>query len=87
MCVSVSTGCVSRNVASVLRAWAVVECVPGARGRPRGRWQDMCVCVCVRVSRVCACVGGHTDVQAIADYKLFEGRGSSLSNSSKLLNL
>lgn len=56
MSVSVRTGCVSRNVASVVRSWAVAECVSRARSHPRGRWQDMCVCIYMCVSHGCACV-------------------------------
>lgn len=47
----------------------------------RGGWISTCEFVCVCVG------GGHTDVQAIADYKPFEGRGTSLSSRSVLSNL
>lgn len=48
--VSMRAGCVSRNVESVVRAWAVAVC-PGP-GAARGGGGRMCVCpACVRVWR------------------------------------
>lgn len=51
MCPCVA-GCVSRNVASVVHAGAMVKSVPGAA---RGGGGRVCVCLCVSVS-VCECV-------------------------------